>query len=87
MDNIITLANELGIDVQFEFVDLISLNGKDFVVLLPVGAEDGEVVILRIEGESSNFESYVSVEDEDILMTVFSIFKDRWKSKFDFVDE
>lgn len=43
MDNLIRLKDELGRDVYFEFLDLISWKGDDFVVLLPVGSEDGEV--------------------------------------------
>ena len=51
--------------------------------------DDGEVVILRLEDtdEDSEEESYVSVEDEDILMEVFNIFKDKFKDEFDFIDE
>ena len=34
----------------------------------------------------SEEESYVSVEDEDVLNKVFEIFKERFKDDFDFVD-
>ena len=57
------------------------------MVLLPVEAEDGEVTILRLENNNGEMESYISVEDEDTLMTVFGLFKNRWKSEFDFADE
>ena len=85
MDNLIRLKDELGRDVYFEFLDLISWKGDDFVVLLPAGS--GEVAILRLESNDDETESYISVEDEDILMTVFGIFKDKWKSELHFVDE
>ena len=87
MDNVVKLTDEFGRDVLFEFLDLISWDGDEFVVLLPVGAEDGEVVILRLEANDDETESYISVEDEDVLMTVFGIFKEKWKSEFDFADE
>lgn len=87
MDNVVKLTDEFGRDVLFEFLDLISWDGDEFVVLLPVGAEDGEVVILRLEANDDETESYISVEDEDVLMTVFGIFKEKWKSEFDFTDE
>ena len=87
MDNLIRLTDELGRDVYFEFLDLVPWENDDFVVLLPVGADDVEVVILRLESNDDETESYVSVEDEEVLMTVFGIFKDKWKSEFDFADE
>ena len=92
LDNIITLNDENGNEVKFEFLDLIEYNDEEYVVLLTMDSEeddDGEVVILRLEDtdEDSEEESYVSVEDEDILMEVFNIFKDKFKDEFDFIDE
>ena len=92
LDNIITLNDENGAEVKFEFLDLIELEGEQYVVLLPVleeGEEDeGEVVILRVDdsNEENQEESYVSVDDEETLMKVFNIFKDKFKDEFDFVD-
>jgi len=91
-DNIIVLNDENGEEVKFEFLDLIEYEGAQYVVLLPVLEEgeedDGEVVILRVEDidDDSEEESYVSVDDEDTLMAVFNIFKDKFKEEFDFVD-
>lgn len=92
LDNIVTLNDENGNEVQFEFLDLVELDNEQYVVLLPMADEeedDGEVVILKVEDtdEDSDEESYVSVEDEETLMKVFNIFKDKFKDEFDFVDE
>lgn len=92
LDNIITLNDENGDEVKFEFLDLIELDEEQYVVLLPILEEgeedDGEVVILRVEDseENSEEESYVSVENEETLMKVFEIFKEKFKEEFDFVD-
>ena len=51
--------------------------------------EEGEVVILKVEDnddENSDEESYVSIEDEDVLNKVFEMFKEKFKDDFDFVD-
>ena len=74
-DNIVTLNDEFGNEVQFEFLDLVEYDGEEYVVLLPVDNEDdGEVVILKVEAIDDDNDSYTSVEDEDILMAVFQIF-------------
>ena len=51
--------------------------------------DEGEVVILKLEDtdEDSEEESYVSVDDEEVLMKVFNIFKEKFKDDFNFVDE
>lgn len=93
LDNIVILNDENGNEVRFEFLDLIEYEDEQYVVLLPVVEEDeideGEVVILKLEDtdEESDEESYVSVDDEDVLVEVFNIFKDKFKDDFDFVDE
>ena len=93
LDNIVTLNDENGNEVNFEFLDLVELDNEQYVVLLPMATEEdedeGEVVILKIEDtdDESEEESYVSVEDEEVLMKVFNIFKDKFKDEFDFVDE
>ena len=93
LDNIISLNDEEGNEVKFEFLDLVELDEEEYVVLLPIAENeedegDGEVVILKLEDsdEESEEESYVGVEDEEILAKVFSIFKEKFKDEFDFVD-
>ena len=61
LDNVITLKDEEGNDVNFEFLDLIEYEGEEYVILLPMqeveeDAEPDEVVILQIEknGENAN---------------------------------
>ena len=91
LDNIIVLNDENGEEVPFEFLDLIELDGEQYVVLLPVEEDDedsGEVVILKVEDtENEEEESYVSVDDEEVLNKVFEIFKDKFKDEFNFLDE
>ena len=93
LDNIIILNDEEGNEVKFEFLDLVELDEEEYVVLLPVSEEgeedEGEVVILKLEDtdENSEEESYVGVEDEEILNKVFAIFKEKYKDEFNFVDE
>ncbi len=93
LDNIVILNDEDGNEVKFEFLDLVELDNEEYVVLLPVTEdgeeEEGEVVILKIEDsddEDSDEESYVSIDDEEVLNKVFEIFKEKFKDDFDFVD-
>ena len=91
LDNVIILNDEDGNEVQFEFLDVIDYNEEEYVVLLPVEEasddEIGEVVILKVEPtESEEEESYVGVDDEEVLNAVFEIFKEKFKDEFNYVD-
>ena len=92
LDNILVLNDEEGNEVKFEFLDLVELDGEEYVILLPSeevnDEEAGEVVILKIEDtESEEEESYVSVEDEEVLNKVFEMFKEKFKDEFNFVND
>mgnify|MGYP004454809349 CR=1 FL=1 len=83
-ENIIVLNDEKGNEVEFEFLDLISYRQKEYVVLLPVNNDDGQVVILQVETIDEETESYISVKNDFILETVFALFKERNKDFFVF---
>ncbi len=86
ISNIVVLTDQDGNDIEFEFLDIVELDDKQYVVLLPVDkADEGEVVIFRIEGDEED-ESYVGVETEEEAARVFEEFKKNAKDDFNFVD-
>ena len=86
LDNIIVLNDEFGNEIKFEFLDLIEYNSEEYVVLYPIDEEndDGMVVILKVDSLEDDSETYVSVDDDNIIQAVYNIFKDKFKDQFDF---
>ncbi len=87
LDNIVTLEDENGAEVPFEFLDLVEYQGEEYVVLLPVEEESEEVLILHVGHEDEETDSYTGVEDEETLNAVFALFKEKFRDVFNFVDE
>lgn len=86
LENIIVLNDEEGNEVEFEYLDAVTMDDKEYIILLPVEEqESGEVVIFRVEGEGEN-ETYVGLEDENEAEKVFNLFKEKAKDDFDFAD-
>ena len=87
-ENIIVLTDEDRVDVEFEFCASVMYEGNEYVVLLPVEDDDGEVVILQVfEDENADEDdeaTYVGVEDENVLQAVFDLFKEQAGDDFDF---
>ncbi|MBQ7549339.1 MAG: DUF1292 domain-containing protein [Clostridia bacterium] len=81
LDSLVTLTDEDGKETEFEFLDLIEYRDRQFVVLLPTDetGDSGEVVILEVKDYGSKNESYYGVDDENTLMSVFRIFRERFK--------
>ncbi len=84
--NILTLCDENGEDVEFEYLDCVELNGKEYLVLMPAEDNSNEIVILEVEPVDEENENYLSVADEGILNAVYDIFKERYKDVLTFED-
>ena len=85
-NSIITLENEKGEGAEFELLDLIDYQGKQYIVLLPLEEEEpDELLILQVEeGENPDEEVYAGIEEEGVLEAVFELFKQRHKDEFTF---
>ena len=77
--SILTLTDENGNDVDFEYMDCIEYGGKEYLVLMPADEDSDEIVILEIEPVDEENENYLSVDDEAVLNAVFGIFKEKYK--------
>lgn len=86
MDNIVKLEDEDGKEMEFEFLDLVEYEGREFVVLLPMEEDAEEVVILEVVPceDDEEMEEYVSIDSEELLDAVFEVFKERNKNEFTF---
>lgn len=83
---ILTLTDENGVDVDFEYLDCIEYEGKEYLVLMPANELSTEIVILEVEPVDEENENYLSVNDEAVLDAVYGIFKERYKDILTFED-
>ena len=81
---ILTLTDENGQDLDFEYLDCIAYQDKEYLVLMPEGED--EIVIMEIEPVDEENENYLAVEDEAVLDAVYGIFKEKFKDILTFED-
>jgi uncharacterized protein YrzB (UPF0473 family) len=82
--SILTLTDENGVDIDFEYLDCIEYKEKEYLVLMPVESVETEIVILEIEPVDEENENYLAVEDEKLLNAVYEIFKEKYKDVLTF---
>lgn len=89
--SIIVLEDDLGNEVEFEFLDVVDYEGEEFLILMPVEEEDddedGEVLILKIVSVDDENETFEGIADEELVNAVFEVFKNKWKDQLDFAEE
>ena len=81
-ESILTLTDENGQDMDFEYLDCLTYEGKEYLVLMPEGED--EIVILEVEPVDEDNENYLAVEDEETLNAVYEIFKEKFKDVLTF---
>ena len=84
--SILTLSDENGNDVDFEYLDCIDYQDKEYLVLMPAEEDSNEIVILEVEPVDEENENYLSVDDEAVLNAVYEIFKEKYKDVLTFED-
>lgn len=83
-EGVLLLTDENGVETAFEYLDCIEYEGKEYLVLMPMEEDEGEVVILEVEPVDEEMENYLAVEDEALLNTIFEIFKEKFKDVLEF---
>ncbi len=82
--SILTLTDENGQDTNFEYLDCMTYQDKEYLVLMPTEDESGEIVILEVEPVDEENENYLAVEDEAVLDAVYGLFKEKYKDVLTF---
>lgn len=87
-NNIITLTDEDGTDMDFEMISMVEMDGARYAVLQPVDqggdaeegesedAEEVEVVVLKVTEENGE-ETLSTVDDDDEMERAFQLFLDQ----------
>lgn len=85
-DSIITLTDEDGNAVEFEFVTRFDFEEKLYYVLCPLADnEDGEYVILKLDGDEESDEAMlVTIDDDDEYDRVIGFFENEFESEIDY---
>ena len=83
-EGVLLLTDENGEETAFEYLDCIEYEGKEYLVLMPMEEDEGEVVILEVEPVDEEMENYLAVEDEALLNTIFGIFKEKFQDVLEF---
>jgi uncharacterized protein YrzB (UPF0473 family) len=88
-DNIITLTDEDGKDIDFEIIGDAEIDGVVYYAMTPAGAQDNnegiiEYVLLKLTKDEDGEDMFVTVDDEDEFDKVADYFDDMFDSEEDY---
>jgi len=85
-EGVLLLTDENGEETAFEYLDCIEYEGKEYLVLMPMEEDSGEVVILEVEPVDEEVENYLAVEDEALQGASFANFEEKFRDQLEFED-
>ena len=92
-DNLITLTDENGVEVEFEIITDYEKDGNRYFAMFPPESENDdsdivEYVILKLAVDEETGEEYfVSIDDDDELDDVADYFDDLFSAEIDYDEE
>ena len=91
MDGVVTLVDEDGVEHGFEIIDMVELDGAQYVAVVPADEEpeeedeSDELVLLKVVAEGVE-EFLEAIESEEEFNRVSAVFMERLKDDYDFVE-
>ena len=82
----ITLTGEDGEEITLDYLDCLTYQDTEYLVLMPTDTEETQIVILEIQPVDEENETYLPVEDEAVLDAVYGLFKEKYKDILTFED-
>ena len=82
----ITLTGEDGEEITFDYLDCLTYQDTEYLVLMPTDTEETQIVILEIQPVDEENETYLPVENEAVLDAVYGLFKEKYKDILTFED-
>ena len=89
--DLLTLEDEDGKEVTFEFIDATEVNGTRYLAVIPYQEdpeslqEEAELILMRI-GTDDQGEYMDIVDDDEELLTVGKVFEERLRAIYDIDD-
>ena len=81
---IFTLEDDLGNEVEFELLDVITYKNEEYAVLVENIPDVKDFTILKIDSIDDKEEVYVGFDDEALVQKIFDIFKKNHPDDFNY---
>ena len=87
IDKVVVLSDDMGNEVEIEYIDSVSFGGRDYAMFMPLENDDDEVIIMQYDNVSKDYDSFIPVEDRRILEGVYERLREKYAPQLKELDE
>ena len=87
VNKVIVLSDDLGNETEIEYIDSVSVEGKEYALFMPLENDDDEVIIMQYDNVSQDYDSFIPVSDRRILEGVYETLRQKYAPALAELDE
>lgn len=87
INKVIVLTDDLGNEIELEYIDSADFEGKRYALFLPLENDDDEVLIMQYDNVSADYDSFIPVEDMRVLEGVYETLRQKYAPQLRELDE
>ena len=87
INKVVVLSDDLGNEMEIEYIDSTNFEGERYALFMPLENDDDEVIIMKYDNVSKDYDSYIPVEDKRILEGVYEKLREKYAPQLKELDE
>ena len=87
INKVVVLSDDLGNEMEIEYIDSTDFEGKRYALFMPLENDDDEVIIMKYDNVSKDYDSFIPVEDKRILEGVYEKLREKYAPQLKELDE
>lgn len=87
INKVIVLSDDVGNEMEIEYIDSTDFEGERYALFMPLENDDNEVIIMKYDNVSKDYDSFIPVEDKRILEGVYEKLREKYAPQLKELDE
>lgn len=87
INKVVVLSDDLGNEMEIEYIDSTDFEGERYALFISLENDDDEVIIMRYDNVSKDYDSFIPVEDKRILEGVYEKLREKYAPQLKELDE
>lgn len=87
MNKVVVLSDDVGNEIEIEYIDSATFEGERYALFMPLENDDDEVIIMKYDNVSADYDSFVPVSDSRILEGVYETLRAKYAPQLKELDD
>lgn len=87
INKVIVLCDDMGNETEIEYIDSATFEGEQYALFMPLENDDDEVIIMKYDNVSKDYDSFIPVSERRVLEGVYETLRKKYAPQLKELDE